>query len=485
MEMKPITRIFKMNSPIRSKSDTANSFLKENFKRDETCFSSRFLLSKFGGLLLMKNNLKLFIALSLIFCFSLTAFAQKKDDKEIRDAGKRADQAARVFRSIMDKPDKSIPRELLERAEAVAVFPGVLGAAFIVGGSGGEGLISRRTATGWSAPAFFKIGGGSIGLQIGAEKTDVILLIMNDGGLKGLLEDKFEFGGEAGVAAGPIGRKAAATTNATLDAGILSYSRTKGAFVGAALKGGVLSPDNDKNRALYGKTSKEVLLANLPVPTPDAVRDFPQTLNRFSNRRGNDGINNETQRGRTVGTTAPDASNQQIEGDVYYVVRTPRRSNAASEETDAVRARDRLAREIRAELLMLSSYGVFDSLEFQILPDNSVVLRGVSTSDKLKSDAEQAVKQIETVAAVRNDIEVLPALLDDQRLRQELFRAVYAGELARYSNGSLNPIHIVVRNGSVTLKGVVDSEADKNLAAVQANSVNGITGVKNELLVEN
>jgi lipid-binding SYLF domain-containing protein/osmotically-inducible protein OsmY len=437
--------------------------------------------------LLMKNNLKLFIALSLIFFFSLTAFAQKKDDKEIKDAGKRAAQAARVFRNIMDKPDKSIPRELLERAEAVAVFPGVLGAAFIVGGSGGEGLISRRTATGWSAPAFFKIGGGSIGLQIGADKTDLILLIMNDGGLKGLLEDKFEFGGEAGVSAGPIGRKASATTNATLDAGILSYSRTKGAFVGAALKGGVLSPDNNKNRALYGKTSKEILLAESPVPTPDAVTDFPQTLSRFSNRRTNDGTNSETQRVRTVGTST-EAVNPQTESDVYYVVRSPRRTTGGSSEEPidfAKRARDRLAREIRAELLMLSSYGVFDSLEFQILPDNSVVLRGVSTSDKLKSDAEQAVKQIETVASVRNDIEVLPALLDDQRLRQELFRAVYAGELARYSNGSLNPIHIVVRNGSVTLKGVVDSEADKNLAAVQANSVNGITGVKNELLVEN
>jgi osmotically-inducible protein OsmY len=310
---------------------------------------------------------------------------------------------------------------------------------------------------------------------------------MNDGGLKGLLEDKFEFGGEAGVSAGPIGRKASATTNATLDAGILSYSRTKGAFVGAALKGGVLSPDNNKNRALYGKTSKEILLAESPVPTPDAVTDFPQTLSRFSNRRTNDGTNSETQRVRTVGTST-EAVNPQTESDVYYVVRSPRRTTGGSSEEPidfAKRARDRLAREIRAELLMLSSYGVFDSLEFQILPDNSVVLRGVSTSDKLKSDAEQAVKQIETVASVRNDIEVLPALLDDQRLRQELFRAVYAGELARYSNGSLNPIHIVVRNGSVTLKGVVDSEADKNLAAVQANSVNGITGVKNELLVEN
>lgn len=474
-----------MNNPARSKSDTANSLSKEISER--TRHAARpFLLLKFGGQSLMKINLKLFTALAIIFCFSLTAFAQKKDDKEIKDAGKRAAQAARVFRSIMEKPDKSIPRELLERAEAVAVFPGVLGAAFIVGGSGGEGLISRRTAAGWSAPAFFKIGGGSFGLQIGAEKTDVILLIMNDGGLKGLLEDKFEFGGEAGVAAGPIGRKAAATTNATLDAGILSYSRTKGAFVGAALKGGVLSPDNNKNRALYGKTSKEILLSASQVPTPDEVRDFPQILNRFSNRRANDAANNETQRVRTVGAST-EASISQTESDVYYVVRIPRHSNAASEETadNASRMRERLAGEIRAELLMLSSYGVFDSLEFQISPDNSVVLRGVSTSDKLKSDAEQAVKRIETVSAVRNDIEVLPALLDDQRLRHELFRAVYSGELARYSNGSLNPIHIIVKNGSVTLKGVVESETDKNLAAVQANSVNGITGVKNELLVEN
>lgn len=432
----------------------------------------------------MKFSLQQIAALAIVFCFSSAAFAQKKDDKEIKDAGKRAAQAAKVFRDIMDKPDKSIPRELLERAEAVAVFPSVINAAFVVGGSGGEGLISRRTAAGWSAPAFFKIGGGSFGLQIGAEKTDVILLVMNEGGLKGLLEDKFEFGGEVGVAAGPVGRKAAATTNATLDAGILSYSRSKGAFVGAAFKGGVLSPDNDKNRALYGKTSKEILLANSQNITPDAVKDFPQTLNRFSNRRANNASNNETRRTRTVGT-GTNAANPP--DGVYYVVRTPRRSNASTDETidETLRARDRLAREIRAELLMLSSYGVFDHLEFQISPDNSVVLRGAATSDKLKSDAEQTVKQIETVASVHNDIEVLPALLDDQRLRQELFRAVYSETLARYSNGALHPIHIIVRNGNVTLKGLVESESDKNLAAVQANTVNGIAGVKNELFVEN
>jgi lipid-binding SYLF domain-containing protein len=136
-------------------------------------------------------------------------------------------------------PEKGIPRELLARAEAIAVFPGVVKAAFIFGGRTGQGIISRRTSQGWSEPAFFNIGGGSFGPQIGVNHTDYVLLIMNDNGLKGLLEDKFEFGGEASFAASPIGRSASATTNATLDAVILSYSRSQGAFIGASLKGAV------------------------------------------------------------------------------------------------------------------------------------------------------------------------------------------------------------------------------------------------------
>jgi hypothetical protein len=140
----------------------------------------------------------------------------------------------------MGAPDQGIPQDLLNRAEAIMVFPGVKKAAFIVGGSGGQGVVSRRTSGGWSEPAFLNLGGGSIGAQIGASSTDYVLLIMNQEGLKGILEDKFEMGGEASVAAGPVGRTAAATTNATLDAGILSYSRTKGAFAGVALKGAVI-----------------------------------------------------------------------------------------------------------------------------------------------------------------------------------------------------------------------------------------------------
>ena len=202
------------------------------------------------------------------------------------DARRHAQQAATVFRQIMGVADKSIPKELLDKAEAVAVFPGVLKAAFGVGGRKGQGVISRRTANGWSAPAFFNLGGLSIGAQIGGAKTDFVFLVMNEKGLKGLLEDKFEFGGEVGVAAGPVGREASAATNATLDAGILSYSRSKGAFIGAAIKGGAITPDNDLNEAFYGAKASDVLggTAKLDKKTSAAVAVFPQTLARYSKR---------------------------------------------------------------------------------------------------------------------------------------------------------------------------------------------------------
>ncbi|HEV2705610.1 MAG TPA: lipid-binding SYLF domain-containing protein [Pyrinomonadaceae bacterium] len=200
-----------------------------------------------------------------------------------KDAARHAQEAARVFGQIMRTPERAIPKELLEKAEAVAVFPGVLKAAFIVGGRKGQGVITRRTANGWSAPAFYNVGGGSVGLQVGGSKTDFVLLIMNEEGLKGLLEDKFEIGGEASIAAGPVGRTAGASTNATLDAGILTYSRSRGAFIGASLKGVAITPDNDLNESYYGKTASEVLSSGLRAPT--LVRSFPLAVSRYSVRR--------------------------------------------------------------------------------------------------------------------------------------------------------------------------------------------------------
>lgn len=223
----------------------------------------------------------------MVLCLAATAAsAQKKSSKRMRDAARHSNDAARVFREIMGTRDKNIPKELLDKAEAVAVFPGVVKAAFIIGGRGGQGVISRRIRGGWSAPAFYNLGGGSFGAQIGATKTDYVMLIMNEAGLKGLMEDKFEMGGEVGVAAGPVGREASAATNLTLDAGILTYSRSKGLFAGVALKGAVINPDNDLNEAIYeGKKASEVIDREHSMKEmPTYVRVFPQTLSQYSRR---------------------------------------------------------------------------------------------------------------------------------------------------------------------------------------------------------
>lgn len=220
----------------------------------------------------------------LLLLSTVITSAQKKS--RTQDAARHSSEAAKTFTEIMNVKDKAIPKELLDTAEAIAVFPDVIKAAFVVGGRGGQGVISRRVKGGWSQPAFFNLGGGSFGPQIGAQKTDYVLLIMNSEGLNGLLKDKFELGGEASIAAGPIGREAAASTNPRLDAGILSYSRSKGAFIGAALKGAVITPDNDLNEAIYGKKADEVL-KGAPMKfgeMPASVRIFPRTLVRYSIR---------------------------------------------------------------------------------------------------------------------------------------------------------------------------------------------------------
>ncbi len=223
------------------------------------------------------------ISLLVLTCAVATP-AQR--NKRLPDATRHSREAAEVFTQIMNVRDKAIPKEMLDKAEAIVVFPDVLKAAFIFGGKGGQGVISRRTPKGWSAPAFFNLSGGSFGAQIGASKTDYVLLIMNQEGLNGLLKDKFEIGGEVGVAAGPVGREAAASTNPRLDAGILSYSRSKGAFIGAALKGAAISPDNDLNEAVYGMKARQVLTNNSMTlnKMPAGVRIFPRTLARYSLR---------------------------------------------------------------------------------------------------------------------------------------------------------------------------------------------------------
>ena len=236
---------------------------------------------------------------TFLFAFSIlllgsvfaTASAQQGRERSTKKARAAADQsarAARVFDQIMGTRERSIPGDLLDKAEAVAVFPGVLKAGFIVGGRGGSGVISRRVPGGWSAPAFFDLAGGSVGLQIGASSTDFILLFMNEHAVDSLLKDKFEIGGEGSAAAGPVGRSASASTDARLNAQILSYSRSKGAFAGLELKGVVIKPDNEDNLQVYGMNARDILTGSDKISLekmPEGVRIFPLTLARHSRRR--------------------------------------------------------------------------------------------------------------------------------------------------------------------------------------------------------
>jgi lipid-binding SYLF domain-containing protein len=228
------------------------------------------------------------VSVVLITATAGSAHSQSKSAKRLASATREAQKAANVFTEIMNVPDQAIPQKLLDKAEAVAVFPGVIKAGFIIGGRAGDGVISRRVKGGWSAPAFFNLAGGSVGLQIGASKTDFVLLFMNEEALNGLLKDKFEIGGEGSVAAGPVGRSASASTDALLKAGIISYSRSKGAFAGLEIKGVVISPDNEDNLAVYRKKSNEILSPARPwtmAQMPAGVRIVPRTLARYSVRR--------------------------------------------------------------------------------------------------------------------------------------------------------------------------------------------------------
>ena len=209
------------------------------------------------------------------------------DDKS--DKAKRVDlvqDAEQVLRDSVTAPDKRIPKELLEKAECIGVFPKVKKGAFVVGGEYGKGVFTCRKPDGtMSAPAFFSIGGPSVGFQAGGSSTDLVLLIMNEKGVDYLLKDKFTLGGEAAAAAGPVGRNAQAMTDAMMHAQILSWSRSRGAFLGASLEGMVVNSKEDANLEFYGKPLKaRQILVDHQVDTPSAAKSFVKTASSYSGR---------------------------------------------------------------------------------------------------------------------------------------------------------------------------------------------------------
>jgi SH3 domain-containing YSC84-like protein 1 len=204
-----------------------------------------------------------------------------------RDARERLTDATDVFGEVMAAPDKGIPQDLLNKAYCVVIVPGVKKAAFVVGGEYGRGfaVCRREHGTGWGPPASLRMEGGSVGFQIGASSTDLIMLVMNRHGMEQLLRDKFTLGGDASVTAGPVGRTADANTDALMTAEILAWSRAKGLFAGVSLAGSTLRNDLDSNAELYGQKldNREVLMTARPVP-PAAER-LIHTLDRYSMRK--------------------------------------------------------------------------------------------------------------------------------------------------------------------------------------------------------
>lgn len=234
-----------------------------------------------------KKVFALAVAVLAIAAFmSVTPSASSGDDHsvKVKEAAAQSAKAGKVFDAIMQAPDKAIPRDLLAKAKAIAVFPQVIKASFVIGGEGGRGVVSRRTSKGWSDPVFFRAGGGSVGPQIGVSATDFVLVFMNDEAMTGLMKDKFELGADAGVAGGPVGREAGAGTDALMQAKVLSYSRSHGLFAGISLKGVVVRPEDDLNQAVYNKSASEMMSEDerAAANTGAGLPAFPQAIARYA-----------------------------------------------------------------------------------------------------------------------------------------------------------------------------------------------------------
>jgi len=202
------------------------------------------------------------------------------------DVNDRVVRAAIALKEVTQAPDKGIPQDLLNKSACVAVIPGMKKGGFILGANYGKGLMSCRTENGsgpWSAPSMLLAGGMSFGLQIGIQSVDLILVIMNLSGMESLLNSKFTLGGDASVAAGPVGRTASAETDAWMSAQILAYSRARGLFGGLVVKGGVIRPDNDANHVLYNKeVQPRSILLEKSEAIPKDVKIFLDELTRIS-----------------------------------------------------------------------------------------------------------------------------------------------------------------------------------------------------------
>ncbi len=214
--------------------------------------------------------MKKVLLIAICIAFAVPAFAGNAR----QDTVQRLEWSKQVLRAIMDAPDKGIPEEVFNDAKCIAIVPHLVKGGFIVGGKHGRGVATCRTGKGWSAPAFLSVGGGNFGLQIGLQQVDLIMMIMNDKGMQHLLSSKFQIGGDASAAAGPVGRHASVGTDWTLDTEILTYSRARGAFAGLTLEGAVVQPDDDSTLAAYGRRVPFNSELTGKVATPAIAKPF-------------------------------------------------------------------------------------------------------------------------------------------------------------------------------------------------------------------
>src|ERR1700690_1488597 len=218
--------------------------------------------------------------ITLVAVLSLTSFGWAATDREATTD--RLDHAGRVLHEIMDAPDKGIPEEVLEHAKCIAVVPHLLKGGFVFGAENGRGVATCRTSQGWSAPSFFAITGGTWGLQIGVEGIDRVMIIQSDKGMDDLIKSKFEVGGDASAAAGPVGRHASADTDWKMRAQVLTYSRSRGLFAGLELNGAVIKQDKDSTRDFYGRMVPFKTSLTGEVEAPKGAYPFLSTLAKWA-----------------------------------------------------------------------------------------------------------------------------------------------------------------------------------------------------------
>lgn len=222
--------------------------------------------------------MKRLIAAAVLFSLSAVAVASERREADID----RIQTASLVLKQIMDAPDSAIPDSIMGGAKCIAIIPSSLKAGFIFGANYGKGVATCRTGTGWSAPAFFRLTGGSFGLQAGGQASDLVLIIRTDKGMQNLLSSKFKLGGDASAAAGPVGRDAQAATDLTMRAQVLTYSRARGLFAGVSLNGSVINQNGADTVAFYGKEYTYRSILGGEVPAPKDAEALLQTVEKYA-----------------------------------------------------------------------------------------------------------------------------------------------------------------------------------------------------------